>query len=142
MALGATHTLAAKGALAAIPVLGLLFSTPPVEEPGCDNCVRAEAGKKLDDDNINWGAVIRIRAEMSSPPDIRVIVDTGQSGHFGHRHSYDLNPLWSAGETLTLALDEDVVKEDAEGSVLFYPRRWPPPTRITGSDADITNTPQ
>ena len=60
---------------------------------------------------------------MSDPVDVRVINDSGQSGHFGHRHNYDLHDRWDVGDPLPLAIDEDTARENAEGKILFLTRR-------------------
>jgi penicillin amidase len=120
---GALHRLSFSWSLAAIPVVGnMLFKTPAVEEPGCSTCPRAESGRQSTNEAITNGAVLRIAAEMSDPPVIRIINDTGASGHYGHRHAMDANPLWSSGDPLVLARDKDDVEATVEGRVNLLPK--------------------
>jgi len=120
---GALHRLRFSWSLAAIPVVGnTLFSTTPIEEPGCSACPRAESGRQSTNEAITNGAVLRIAAEMSDPPVVRIVNDTGASGHYGHRHSMDANPHWSAGTPLHLAREKSDVESTVEGRVNFLPK--------------------
>ncbi len=118
---GAVHTYSGKGQLASVPVLGMMFTNETKEQKGCHQCVRAERGDATTGE-VRGGAVLRIRGEMTSPPDVRVINDSGQSGHFGHRHNYDLHDRWDKGDPLVLAIDEETARAGAEGKVLFLTR--------------------
>lgn len=122
---GNMHTFSARSAgLSAVPVVGLLWTNPPTEQSGCRTCVRAERGDVETHDIIS-GAVFRIDAEMSTPPDVGVIMQTGQSGHFGHRHSFDFHERWSRGETIKAAQTKEQAGAGAVESVIFDPNPAP-----------------
>ncbi len=119
---GNVHRFAPKGPLSVIPVLGLLFTNPAREQAGCARCPRAEQGNRDTADEVNYGAFYRLHAEMSTPVKARGIMETGQSGHFGHRHSYDQNERWSLGLPVPLVVAEDVLEDEADGRVVFHPK--------------------
>lgn len=105
---GAVHTLHVEGPLAAVPGLGAFFKTGPTEETGCGTCVRAEAGQvsalspedpaaPLNPDAVFAGASFRMIAEMSDPPVVKMLIDSGQAGDFGHPHFEDQKAGWRTG---------------------------------------------
>lgn len=114
---GRVHTLSVRGRLADAPVIGSLFSTTPRPQSGCRTCLRSERGTP-----ITNGAGMRIVAEMSSPPRVRLIIDGGQSGHYGHRHLEDQLPRWEAGDPIEIPIARSDVEEKRMGWLKVKPR--------------------
>lgn len=113
---GRLHTLKIRSPLASAPAIGFLFETSPREEAGCPPCVRSERGTP-----IYGGAALRNIGEMSDPPVVRLVNDSGNSGHFGHRHLEDQAPLWSEGKPFQLALPRADVEAKLEGWLKIKP---------------------
>jgi acyl-homoserine lactone acylase PvdQ len=71
---------------------------------------------------VRHGAGLRLIAEMRKKPVVKMVNDSGNSGHYGHKHLDDQNPLWSRGEPFVLAVDKADLKDDAlEGGVDLMP---------------------
>lgn len=101
----------------ALPVIGnWLFGAGAYEETGCGECIRAESGFP-----VTWGAVLRMSAEMRSPPDVRFVLAGGQSGRLGHPHLDDQYVAWQSGTPFRVALDEDELSGHVEGRVRITP---------------------
>lgn len=114
---GKLHTLSVRSPLASAPLIGFLFDTSPREEAGCTPCVRSERNTP-----VTSGAVLRNIGEMDpAGPIVRTIIDSGNSGHYGHRHLEDQAPLWSRGEPLRLALPRSEVEDAREGWLKIKP---------------------
>jgi len=114
---GKVHAIQFKGRLSGAPVIGSAFQTAQYEESGCGTCVRAESGFP-----VSFGAGMRHSAEMTTPVNVRMVIDTGQSGHFGSEHLEDLYPLWSAGQPFKVAPTKDEVNAALEGSIVISPK--------------------
>lgn len=114
---GRVHTLSIKGRLAGAPAVGFLFATTPRPQSGCPSCLRSERNTP-----ITNGSGTRIVAEMSSPPKVRMVIDGGQSGHYGHRHLEDQLPRWESGDPLEIPTDRAAIEEKREGWLLVKPR--------------------
>lgn len=113
---GKLHTKSIKGPVASAPAIGFLFATFPREEAGCPPCVRSERGTP-----VTGGAALRNIGEMSEPPVVRLVNDSGNSGHFGHRHLEDQQPLWSDGTPFLLAPPRADVEAKLEGWLKLKP---------------------
>lgn len=100
---GAAHRRKLAGQLAAAPVIGALFESAPLEQPGFSNTPRAESG-------IPWvrgGAGLRLFATAKDGVlSSKMVIDTGQSGHVGTKHWGDMFAPWDRGETLDLHVDD------------------------------------
>lgn len=108
---GNHHRLAIRSPLNSAPAIGFLFETASREEAGCTPCVRSERGTP-----ITNGAALRIIGEMDpAGPKVRLVNDSGNSGHFGHRHLEDQAPLWSEGKPVQLDLERNEVEAQLEG---------------------------
>ncbi len=116
------HTLSFRGILASAPVVGAFFVTAAHPESGTANAPRAEAADPNNQLKCSFGAGLRLHAEMTNTPEIGMIGDIGNSGHFGHRHLEDQYPLWTKGETRVLLRDHDDVKADNDGLLRLEPR--------------------
>lgn len=119
---GKLHTLSLRGALSSVPVLGGLFQTAAREESGFTNTPRAEGSDFNKKMRIRSGAGLRLIAEMSEPPKVRMVNDSGNSGHFGHRHLEDQYPLWSKGEPRVLSFSKKQAEEAREGALIIKPK--------------------
>ncbi|MFZ9887209.1 MAG: penicillin acylase family protein [Myxococcota bacterium] len=115
--LGRVHTLSVRGRLAEAPVVGFLFATSPRPQDGCRACLRSERNTP-----ITHGSGTRIVAEMSDPPSVRMVIDGGQSGHFGHRHVEDQLPRWEAGDPIPLSIDRATIEAGRAGWLKVEPQ--------------------
>jgi penicillin amidase len=115
------HTLQFRGVLARAPVVGGLFTTGEHEESGAGTAPRAEAASPTNRLRVSSGAGLRHLAIMTSPPAVQMVNDTGQSGHFGHRHLEDQYPLWTKGELRTLQRTKDDVTATNDGLLQLLP---------------------
>ncbi|MCP4499187.1 MAG: penicillin acylase family protein [Deltaproteobacteria bacterium] len=109
---GIHHTLSFGGLLKDVPVVGGLFTTPKQEESGCHTCIRAEGRIP-----VTFGAGLRLQAIMTDPPSVRMIIDTGNSGHFGNKHLDDQYPLWSEGNPMKLPMSQSEIDAQLEGKI-------------------------
>jgi penicillin G amidase len=120
---GKPHQKSVRGALASAPVIGGLFDTWYHEEGGMPSAPRAEApnyGRQL---KVSYGAGLRLIAELKEDgAEVRMVNDSGQSGHFGHHHVDSQQPLWSAGTPVKLRLSKKQVEEVLEGSLDVLPK--------------------
>lgn len=114
---GRVHTLSVRGRLAEAPVVGFLFATSPRPQSGCRACLRSERNTP-----ITNGSGTRIVAEMSSPPKVRMVIDGGQSGHYGHRHLEDQLPRWEAGDPIAIPTERAAIEEVRSGWLKVKPR--------------------
>jgi penicillin G amidase len=119
---GKLHTLTFRGVLARAPVVGGLFQTGAHEESGISTAPRAEAADYNNKMRTTFGAGLRIFAVMSEVPEVRVVADLGQSGHFGHRHAEDQHALWTAGNPQKLWRTQDDLKPTNDGLLQLTPR--------------------
>jgi penicillin amidase len=117
------HTLQFKGVLARAPWVGGLFQTGEHEESGTGTAPRAEAPSTSNRLRVSSGAGLRNFAVMTSPPVVKLVNDTGQSGHFGHRHLEDQYPLWTKGEPRVLQRTKDDVEATNDGLLRLLPAR-------------------
>jgi penicillin amidase len=115
------HTLQFKGILARAPVVGGLFQTGEYEEGGARTAPRAESASPTNRLRVSSGAGLRHFAVMTPSPTVKMINDTGQSGHFGHRHLEDQYPLWTKGETRVLKRAQEDVAEKNDGLLRLLP---------------------
>jgi penicillin amidase len=60
--------------------------------------------------------------DLGDPDKTRFVIATGQSGHIFSRHYGDLVPLWSAGQSFTLAGSEAELKQAGAEELIFTPR--------------------
>ncbi|HEY4221488.1 MAG TPA: penicillin acylase family protein, partial [Myxococcota bacterium] len=77
---GKLHTLSLRGALSRAPFIGGLFETKPVEQAGYGSTPRAEHADPRHKMRVVDGAGLRLIAEMTTPPTVKMVNDSGQSG--------------------------------------------------------------
>lgn len=119
---GKSHQLKLKGVLASAPVVGGLFETASREESGVSNAPRAENANPFQKLAVNFGAGLRHFAIMKETPEVRMVNDSGQSGHFGHRHLEDQYPLWTAGKPYVIVRDREDVTATNDGLLRLLPK--------------------
>ncbi len=120
---GHLHRLDLRGVLAGVPLVGGLFSLPGMAESGYDSTPRAEHpdfGHRM---RVRAGAGLRLIAEMTDPPTVRMVNDTGESGHFGSPHIGDQYPLWHDGKPRVISMDLAGAERAAQGAMTIRPRQ-------------------
>lgn len=115
------HKLQFRGVLARAPVVGGLFQTAEHDESGSGTSPRAEAASFSNRLRVSSGAGLRHFAVMTPTPTVKMVNDTGQSGHFGHRHLEDQYPLWTKGQTRVLHRTKDDVTKTNDGLLQLRP---------------------
>lgn len=110
---GDSHYHSVSSALAKIPVIGKwLFTTKKVPVPGFGSAPRAESGLP-----VQHGAVLRIVAEMSTPPKVGIVSDLGNSGNWASPNFDDQFELWNKGEFISIPVTRESVDSAAEGKL-------------------------
>jgi penicillin amidase len=120
---GKLHTLSLRGPLASAPVIGGLFATSAREEPGTSSVPNAEGPDFNNKMRVRFGSGLRLVAEMTDPPTIRIVNDSGQSGHFGHRHLEDQYPLWHEFAPRVVSAAKADAEANREGAMVIKPKR-------------------
>ncbi|MGH7249767.1 MAG: penicillin acylase family protein, partial [Minisyncoccia bacterium] len=106
---GRYHYLKRQGVLADAPWIGWLFRDKPREVAGTDSAPMAEGGLP-----VTHGANLRFVAQMSDPPQISAILDSGNSGLFGNNNALDQMPLWHEGQRIPLETDWAKAEQNAK----------------------------
>ncbi len=120
---GKLHTLSLRGPLSAAPVIGGLFATSAREVPGTSSVPNAESADFNNKMRVRFGSGLRLLAEMTDPPTIRIVNDSGQSGHFGHRHLEDQYPLWHEFAPRVVSAKKADAQANREGALVIKPKR-------------------
>jgi len=89
---GKLHTLTLKGPLSKASVIGGFWEIELGPQAGHSEAPRAEKGLP-----VSHGAAFRMIAHMTDPPRARMGIDTGNSGHPGHKHFKDQSKNWEDG---------------------------------------------
>ena len=97
---GRHHYLQRQSPLAAAPLVGTFFRDRKREVAGSASSPLAETGTP-----VMYGANMRFQALMSSPPQLKVTLDSGNSGVVGHKNSLDQAVLWHKGEVFKMATE-------------------------------------
>lgn len=106
---GRHHYLQRQSPLASAPLIGGFFRDFKREVAGSGSSPLAELGTP-----VTHGASLRLRAHMTSPPQINLVIDSGNGGSFGERHSLDQVKLWHEGKTISVVTDWDQAQKSAE----------------------------
>jgi penicillin amidase len=121
---GKNHQMSTRGLLYSAPVVGFLFDTWGHDESGISEAPRAEGPDFANKMRVRFGAGLRLFAEMKEKgAEVRMVNDSGQSGHFGHAHLADQNPLWSAGTPYKIAKTKKEIDAELEGSLDLLPKK-------------------
>ncbi len=113
---GALHTLQFKGTFARAPVVGGFFTSDVFEQSGHGNAIRAESGLPVD-----HGSALRMVVELSTPPQARFTLDTGQSGALKEPHALDQYPAWASGTPTAVPMTRQAVDAEREGTLVLTP---------------------
>lgn len=114
---GKNHRAEWQNPLSRAPAIGAYFAVNGPEEPGCRYCVRSERSMP----RTRVGAATRMLAEVTPEgPKLRMVIDTGQSGHAGHAHYGDQQALWAAGEPFEFDLGAPS-DDEREGWIKLVP---------------------
>jgi|GEM_PF-792702 len=113
---GNHHKLSFEGLLSGVPAVGEFFKTPATEQDGCHTCVRAEGRIP-----VTFGAGLRLQAVMTDPPAVRMIIDNGNSGHFGNVHLTDQHERWTNGDPMQLPMTVSEIEQQLEGKIELRP---------------------
>lgn len=97
---GRHHYLKRQSILAKAPIVGGFFKDKKREVAGAPHAPMAESGTP-----VTYGANLRFRAKMSSPPQIYAVIDSGNSGTVGDTHAFDQAELWHQGKAIQLESD-------------------------------------
>jgi penicillin G amidase len=97
---GRHHYLQRQSLLAKVPFIGGFFRDKKREVAGVSNAPLAESGTP-----VIYGANLRFRAKMSSPPQIFAVIDSGNSGTVGDKNAFDQAVLWQEGKSILLETD-------------------------------------
>jgi penicillin G amidase len=113
---GAQHRLVSRGFLANVPVIGRWFELPPVELDGTEHVPHAEHGFP-----VSSGAVLRFVAEMTSPPTLRMVTDTGNSGVAGHPNLGADRKAWLEADPTPLLVERAAIANSLAGTLNLLP---------------------
>lgn len=97
---GRHHVLKRQSLLAKAPFVGGFFRDKKREVAGTRDAPMAESGLP-----VIYGANLRFRVKMSTPPEIYAVLDSGNSGTPGHKNALDQAELWHEGKALRMAVD-------------------------------------
>ncbi|HXW59902.1 MAG TPA: penicillin acylase family protein, partial [Myxococcota bacterium] len=106
---GRHHYLWRQSPLAQAPLVGGFFRDQKREVAGTSASPLAEAGTP-----VRTGANLRLRVKMASPPEIHMILDSGNSGLPGHKNAFDQAELWHQGRTTPMVTDWQEAKRKAK----------------------------
>lgn len=111
---GRHHYLQRQSPLAQAPIVGKLFKDKKRETAGSSSSPLAESGTP-----VIYGANLRLQAQMSIPPKINVVLDSGNSGAVGHKNSLDQAKLWHEGKVFPMVTNwQQALKEAPKSFVL------------------------
>lgn len=108
---GRHHYVYRQGALGSAPLVGSFFSDKRREVSGYATSPLAETGMP-----VQYGASMRFWAKMSSPPQVFIVSDAGNSGDLGSAHSLDQGLLWHKGENRQISTDWQEAKAQAKST--------------------------
>lgn len=112
------HTLTPYHSLGDVPLIGSLFSREAQPLTGFGETVRAEDGIPS-----THGSVLRMVAEMTDPPQVRMLIDAGNSGNSGSPHYDDQRDEWAAAEPFVLEYDRSKLEEKNAGLLRLLPAK-------------------
>ena len=65
------------------------------------------------------GSVLRMVVEMEQFPRAKMVIDTGNSGHPGHKNFADQSELWQKGDGIEIISERKYVEKIAVGTILL-----------------------
>lgn len=97
---GRHHYLTRQSLLAQAPIVGHWFKDKKREVAGSLSSPMAEVGLP-----VKYGANLRFKAKMSTPPEIYLVLDSGNSGTAGDKNAFDQADLWHQGGFIKINTD-------------------------------------
>ena len=108
--------------LGGVPVIGALVNIRQSTSGGDNTLLRGLTYGTGDKPLRNkHGALYRAVIDMADPESSIFVISTGQSGHPFSPHYRDLAVLWRDGQHLSMALDPQVIRSDAQGVTRLVP---------------------
>lgn len=92
---GRHHYLQRKSQVSLAPIIGKFFKDIKREIAGYHSAPMAEGGLP-----VNYGANLRMWCEMSNPPKLHMVIDSGNNGDFHHPNSLDQAKLWHNNQAI------------------------------------------
>jgi len=105
---GRHHYLQRQSPLAQAPLVGSFFRDKKREVAGHSSSPMAESGLP-----VTNGANMRFQVILTKPPQVRLIIDSGNSGVAGHKNAFDQASMWHEGQTLLLSTTWQEAQEKA-----------------------------
>lgn len=105
---GRHHYLYRQSPIAKAPFIGNFFRDKRREVAGTYAAPLAEGGLP-----VRLGANLRFQATMSTPPQIHMVLDSGNIGSPGHQNALDQAKLWHKGKTIKMATSWEKAQENA-----------------------------
>lgn len=105
---GRHHYLKRQSPFGDAPLIGGFFRDKRREVAGHSSSPMAESGLP-----VTNGANMRFQVLLTSPPKIKFIIDSGNSGVAGHHNAFDQASMWHEGKTLTLATSFEEAQKTA-----------------------------
>lgn len=109
---GRHHNLTRQSLLAEAPLVGRFFKDKKREVGGCLSAPMAEVGLP-----VKYGANLRFKAKMTTPPQVYLVLDSGNSGTAGDDHAFDQADLWHKGEFVSMITDWAKASQGARFSI-------------------------
>jgi acyl-homoserine lactone acylase PvdQ len=105
---GRHHYLERQSPLAKAPLIGGFFRDKKREVAGHSSSPMAESGLP-----VTNGANLRFLVRLTDPPELRFIIDSGNSGVVGNINAFDQAKLWHEGKTIKLATNYEEALKNA-----------------------------
>lgn len=119
---GEAQRLSIDGPLAMAAVIGGWWKIDAGPQAGWRDAPRAEVALP---GTTPHGAALRLVAELSEPPVVRLVIDTGNSGQPGEDHWDDQTERWARGEPRALETDRGRLSVTAIGRLVLLPPAAP-----------------
>ncbi|MCP4501404.1 MAG: penicillin acylase family protein [Deltaproteobacteria bacterium] len=113
---GKVHYLQVNGPLHENALLGWAFKGGRTQQDGHYTAVRAESGTP-----ITRGASLRLLAEMTTPTEISLVLDLGQSGHRFHENERDQFGEWNSALPIPRWVTPNDPRVEVRGEMLLVP---------------------
>lgn len=108
---GRHHHLERQSPLAQAPFIGGLFRDRKREVDGSASSPLAETGTP-----VIYGANLRAQVLMTNPPQLKMVLDSGNSGVVGDQNSLDQADLWHKGHVIDMATEWTRALKEAKTS--------------------------
>ena len=106
---GRHHYMQRKSLISAVPIIGKFFKDMKREVGGYHSAPMAQGGLP-----VNYGANLRMYSEMSIPPKLNMVIDSGNNGDFHHVNSKDQAVLWHDNKFITFYDNFFIAKANAK----------------------------